>query len=86
MPPPGARGGMWPTSRKERSAAATAKAAASRASTQPGPTAATRAPPKAAPPRAAPWVAMRKAANARPACSPSTEDISMPSAAGPKNA
>jgi hypothetical protein len=29
---------------------------------------------------------MRKNANARPACSPCTEDISMPSAAGPKNA
>ncbi len=74
------------TSRNARSTAATAKAAASAASTQPGPIAATIAPPSAAPPRVAPCIAIRNTANARPACSPSTEDSSMPSAAGLKNA
>lgn len=65
IPPPGARGGMWLTSRKERRAPAIANAAASIASTQPGPTAATSAPPRAAPPSDAPCIAIRKTANAR---------------------
>ena len=77
---------MWLTSRKARRAPATANAAASTASTQPGPIAATIAPPRAAPPMAAPCIAMRNSAKARPACSPVTVDSSMPSAAGLKNA
>lgn len=77
---------MWLTSRNARSAPATAKAAASTASTQPGSIAAIMAPPSAAPPIVAPCMAIRNRAKARLACSRLTLDISMPSAAGLKNA
>ncbi len=59
MPPPGSRGAMPRTSSSARREAATAKAAASTASTQPGPMAATIAPPSAAPPSEAPCMAIR---------------------------
>ncbi|GAA2135270.1 hypothetical protein GCM10009802_44000 [Streptomyces synnematoformans] len=86
MPPPGCRSGMPLTSRNARSAAATANAPASTASTHPGPTAATMAPPSAAPPIPAPLTPTRNSANARPACAPVTDESTMPSAAGAKNA
>lgn len=56
------------------------------ASTQPGSIAAIMAPPSAAPPIVALCMAIRKRAKARLACSRLTLDISMPSAAGLKNA
>ncbi len=83
-PPCGATGAG--ARRRSRIAAAAASPAASSASTQPGPTAATSAPPSAAPTICEEFSAVRKSAKARPACSWSTDSMIMPSAAGAKKA
>ncbi|GAB2728250.1 hypothetical protein GCM10010442_57330 [Kitasatospora kifunensis] len=86
IPDPASRSACCPVGvgarRKTRSVPAAASVVASSASTQPGPTAATSAPPSAAPPICEELSAVRKSAKARGACSWSTDSMIMPSAAG----
>ncbi|GAA1990154.1 hypothetical protein GCM10009738_82930 [Kitasatospora viridis] len=86
IPGPGSRGAGAAARRKIRSPPAAASPVASSASTQPGPTAATSAPPSAAPTICEELSAVRNSAKAREACRCSTESITMPSEAGAKNA